>query len=39
MLRRRIGFTEQVRQTVYGEHAPSSVEVPLKPAQSSVTAA
>ena len=39
MLRRRIGFTEQVRQTVYGEHAPSAVEVPLKRAQSSVTAA
>jgi amino acid transporter len=42
MLRRRIGFTEQVRQTVYGEHAPSAgveVEVPLKRAQTSVTAA
>src|SRR5271154_3712044 len=33
MLRRRIGFTEQVRQTVYGEHAPSAVEVPIKRAQ------
>jgi amino acid transporter len=40
MLRRRIGFTEQVRQTVYGEHAPSAAaEMTLKPAQSSVTAA
>src|SRR5271154_781131 len=40
MLRRRTGFTEQVRQTVYGEHTPSAgAEMPLKPAQSSVTAA
>src|SRR5271154_5043585 len=32
-LRRRTGFTEQVRQTVYVEHAPSAVEVPIKRAQ------
>jgi amino acid transporter len=40
MLRRRTGFTEQVRQTVYVEHTPSAgAEAPLKPARSNVVTA
>jgi hypothetical protein len=40
MLRQRSGFTEQVRETVYVDHAPSAgPAVPLKSAQSRVTAA
>ena len=39
-LRRRTGFTEQVRETVYVDHAPSAgAAIPLKRARSSVTAA
>jgi len=39
-LRRRAGFAEQVRQTVYVDHSPSAgAEVPLNRARSSVTAA
>jgi amino acid transporter len=40
MLRRRTGFTEQVRETVYVDHAPSAVAAaPFKRGRSSVTAA
>jgi amino acid transporter len=39
-LRRRTGFTEQVRETVYVDHAPSAAAaIPLKRARSRVTAA
>jgi amino acid transporter len=39
MLRRRTGFSEQVRETVYVDHAPSAgAAVPIKQARSSVTA-
>jgi hypothetical protein len=40
MLRRRTGFAEQVRETVYVDHAPSAgAAVPVKRTRSSVTAA